>query len=466
MNVSLKFVQQLPAYVRQEFEQLAASIREGWKRQHNLDGTHGDITVTSLSDAGVSDVRAYGAIGDGITSDTTAFRSAVAKLTPGQTLRAKGTFRLFDELYLTKSDVVYDFSGAKFIQSVSTTSGAHSAAIIVGDDSNPTVIPKNVTIIGGEYYPDGDAVTAYPSALFNSLAVAVGENITILNPKVFPKASCRALSIQTDTGWGLSPYANIRKVRVYGLEVYGNGSAVDGIDITSSGADGMIADVAIEGVVSGCKRGIHANTGTDGHNFSGIALDVTVKDCDTVPVTLARCQDSGGRVRVLGATTAGIVLYGLDRCVFDLFVSGAGANLTTAIDWNEYSGTPKPDGVNTVSAHVIGPWDYGVVPGQDDTIFPSVRVDGVGIGITTARGYRSVWGTVILKNCTTGIADSTLTTDYWGDIVNIGDGSAPVVVNSPNRFGPFPTYADEAAASSLHTGTLYKTATGEMRIKL
>jgi hypothetical protein len=46
MNVSLKFVQQLPAYVRQEFEQLVASIREGWQKQHNIDGTHQGATGT------------------------------------------------------------------------------------------------------------------------------------------------------------------------------------------------------------------------------------------------------------------------------------------------------------------------------------------------------------------------------------------------------------------------------------
>jgi len=377
------------------------------------------------------DVRDYGAKSDGVTDDMAAFRLTVAALTPGSTLKASGTFRLVDELYLTKSDVAYDFTGAKFIQDISIADGSHSGAIIVGDGSNWAAIPKNVTIVGGEYYPVGTLATSYPTALFNCLAVAVGENITILHPRIFPTSSTRALSIQTDTNWGVAPYANIKKVRVYGLEVYGDGLAVDGIDITTAGATGMVSDVYIEGIVTGCKRGVHVNPSTDGYWLSGIDLDVTVKDADTVPVTLARCVDSKGRVKVLGATTAGVVFYGLDRCFYDVFVSGAGASLTTAVNWSEYPSTPKPDGVTAVSVQIEGPWAYGLAPGQDDVIFPSVRVDGAAVGITTARGYRSVWGTVITKNCTTAIDSLIRTTDYWGDVIDIGTGASPAALSAP-----------------------------------
>jgi hypothetical protein len=71
MNVSLKFVQQLPAYVRQEFEQLVASIREGWQKQHHIDGSHGDITATSVDVSGIvnaTDAIVSGNVGIGTTT--------------------------------------------------------------------------------------------------------------------------------------------------------------------------------------------------------------------------------------------------------------------------------------------------------------------------------------------------------------------------------------------------------------
>ena len=49
MGFALKFREQLTGAIRDEFENLVSSIT-GWSRlEHNTDGTHGDVTATSLS---------------------------------------------------------------------------------------------------------------------------------------------------------------------------------------------------------------------------------------------------------------------------------------------------------------------------------------------------------------------------------------------------------------------------------
>jgi hypothetical protein len=46
MNIGLKFLPQLTGFVKTELEQLVASIKAGWRTEHNDDGTHAGATGT------------------------------------------------------------------------------------------------------------------------------------------------------------------------------------------------------------------------------------------------------------------------------------------------------------------------------------------------------------------------------------------------------------------------------------
>lgn len=96
MNVSLKFLPQLTGWVKAELEQLVAAIQTGWNTEHTLEGTHGDISVNSLSGAGWFDPRAYGAVGDGVTDDTVAVQAAIRAATDagGVLFLPAGRFKL------------------------------------------------------------------------------------------------------------------------------------------------------------------------------------------------------------------------------------------------------------------------------------------------------------------------------------------------------------------------------------
>lgn len=102
---------------------------------------------------------------------------------------------------------------------------------------------------------------------------------------------------------------------------------------------------------------------------------------------------------------------------------------------------------------------------QTLTAFRTVDINGNGLYFfnggsgfdSTATGETAL--SVIANNTGTSVAALVVeNVDPTGDAIVVNTGKM--------RFASIPTYADEAAASSLETGTLYKTTTGEIRIKL
>lgn len=91
-----------------------------------------------------------------------------------------------------------------------------------------------------------------------------------------------------------------------------------------------------------------------------------------------------------------------------------------------------------------------------------------GYGVIMTNGELSVDSTGTGGSCFSSYTD-TSNLSYSAIVVeNTGGGNALVVNNGFVRFINTPTYANEAAATTagLLTGTIYKTATGELRIKL
>lgn len=366
-------------------------------------------------------VKDFGAVGNGIADDTVAIQNAVNALSANQTLVAEGHFLISTHINLKKSSVVYDFRAAKFTMT-GTGGTAYGAGLLIGDSAALSTVPTDVTLLGGQYYPAGNA-TAYPLADFNPIAILAGKRIQIRDPIIFPKQSVRAISIQTDNTVG-SGAPNIDGVSVTGLEVWGDGNAVDGVDITSSGADNLIRNVYVQGFVTGCKRGVNVSTGNNLYNFNGINLNVTVRGASEVGANYSRVANSQVNLQLLDCTKAGATVLQIDDCDLNFLITGTGGGLTQGLSLSEGSGAASQ---NRLSAHITGSFTTGFLPGIQDMIYPSIEIDGSTLGIDVS-GYRSTWNLVTLKNCATNVDDLNLSTDRWGMVISQGAGSGPIII--------------------------------------
>jgi hypothetical protein len=442
--------------------------KAGYYLRRNVAGTAfelaaGDINTSTFTQSGTGaversvtaklgetiNVRDFGAVGDGVTDDTVAFQTACDALDDYQTLWAQGEFLLSQEVFIKRSNNTYDFRSAKFIMSGAVYTG-YGSGFFIGDPTAKTTRPENITILGGEYYPAGNNA-AYPLADFNPIAVAIGERITIDNPKVFPKQSTRAISLQTVNTYGDGVNPNIQNVRVVNLEVYGDGDAVDGVDITAAGADGLIQDVYIQGFISGCKRSVNISSGSNSYNFVGIDIDIVGRGASEVGLNFLRVKKSKVRAKLLDVTKAGAVLQQIDDVDAELMITGTGAGLTTALNVVEASEVVNQSRVN---AMIEGAFTTGITPQHNDVIYPNVQVDGATTGIDVS-GFRSTWGLVVLKNCTTTVDNLALATDKWGLVITQGAGANPVVIKRESDF--VTTFTDTDATPSVLGATFCRT---------
>ena len=378
-------------------------------------------------------VKDFGAVGDGVTDDTAAIQAAIDSLSDYQTLVAEGTFRQVGALQLRKSNVVYDFRGAKFIQEEGGISLGNG--LLIGDNDNRATVHKNITILGGEYYPEGDATDAYPIADFNPIAVAIGTDITIVSPRIYPTYSTRAISLQTNDFWGSAPYENIKRVKVIDAKIIGDGNAPDGVDIGTSGYTNMIEDVSVEATVEGCKRGVHVYTGANAYTLNNINLDVNIDGTDEIAGTISRINNSDIKINAKNIANEGFDCYQLDNASLDFQIHGIGSGLGTALLVRDTGVGSKNLEVNAkIIAESPNLWTIGFQPQIMDAQYPAIYIDGAATGISTG-GWRSNWGSVSFKNCTTPIDSKDRDQDVWNNAVDFGTGANPqIVANSSNRF--------------------------------
>ncbi len=349
----------------------------------------------------------------GTTDMTVAIQSAIDATAANGKIIGSGTYKTSDWIWARTSNIVYDFFNAEF---------TGFGCVIVKDPDNVTVIPENIRILGGEYRPDATA-DVYPLANRNGLAVVIGTNITIINPRIFPTMGARGLSIQTDTSVGTAPtYANIRRIRVYGVEIYGDGNAASGVDVGLAGADNMIQDVYVEGFVSGCRLGVNVFTGAPTQTMDSINLDLTIRDATVQVGSIICLKNSNVRINSINATAIGIHMYQFRNCKFDLSVHGTGASLATAVQLVD-SAVDSDNVEFNIKVQATGgnKWTVGLKPYMSNAVYPNVQIDGATLGIDI-EGFKSSWGLVLLRNCTTTVNDFTRTADNWGEVIDLGTG--------------------------------------------
>lgn len=380
---------------------IVASDGGRWKLNHN----------------GSINVRQAGARGDG-SDDIVALQRATDALSPGLRLVAEGEFTTSEELWIRKSNVVYDFRAAKFIQTGTTYTG-YGSGLIIGNLQTPSDVPTNVTLLGGEYHPVGNS-QPYPLADYNSIAVIAGNHITIVNPRIYPKQSTRAISVQTDSSFWSEPGPAIDGVYVYGLEVYGDGDAVDGVDITSDGRDDLIRNVYVQGQVFGCKQGFNVSPGSDSYNFRGINIDLIVDGATERAGNVSRCINSNISLVATNSRKTGLEARQMTGSIIRAKIHGAGGDLLNAFALVDGIGTAQ----NTIDINASGPWAIGVYAGSEFAVYRNVEVDGAALGIKTL-GFRTTWNDVVLRNCTVDIDNPHLPTDVWGSVVTQKTGDSP-----------------------------------------
>lgn len=355
--------------------------------------------------------------GGGVSDDRARLQAAIDALTAGQVLICRGVFRTVNEVFVKASNITLDLHAATFQFDAQT---GYGGGIVVGDPVAPSTMPQNVAILGGKMTVAGGGV-AYPGADWNPIAVLTGRDVRIIGATIYPKSSTRALSIQTDSTYGSGGVA-IDNV-VFDVTIIGDGNATDGVDISSDGRDGLIGKVTGKARVSGCKRGVNVSPGNDAYTYTGLDIDVEVHGATELAGNFSRIKSSRLKVRAVGCTKGGITTRQLIDCDAEFQVIGSGGALTNAYE--------IVDGATIGSTRyrlsAVGPWVAGVIPNQHDAIYETVEVDGATVGIDTS-GFRSTWGLVTLKNCTTPVDDLNAGTDAWGIVTQHNTGSSPRVI--------------------------------------
>lgn len=388
----------------------------------------GTGAVTRTAQAKMRDVlnvKDFGCVCDGVTNDVVNFQKAVDALSPYQTLVAEGSILLSTHVSLRKSHVVYDFRAAKFILP-GTGGTAYGAGMLIGDSDDLTFSPTDVTLLGGEYYPAGNSAV-YPVADFNPIAVIMGTHIQIKDSRVYAKQSVRAVSIQTDNSAGTGVAPNIDGVYVTGLEVYGDGNGVDGVDIGYAGADDLIRNVHVQGVVFGCKRGVHTYTNGGTDQLNGLFLDLVINNPTVAAGEIGRTKNGKLNLTAQGVTAEGFDLVHFSNVETNINIEGYGAGLGTAVQLREVAAGTYGAVLNAnISTSDTNNWTKGLYPAQDYAVYPSINIEDATLGINVT-GFKSDWGNVTFRNCTTEIDFPFNLSDSWGDAVSFGAGANPVI---------------------------------------
>lgn len=394
----------------------------------------------------------FGVTADGTTNDRTNFQFALDVLAAS----GKGSFKTQDgktyrfgdggneSIYVYASNVVYNLGTSKFLGNF-VISGNYD----VGD---MVVKPQNVIINNGIYAPIGAAGVARYDAANNGLAILIGNNIHVKNPKFILGAGTRGISIQTSEAWGTAPFKNITNIIIDNpiiegqLDPFAGDATVNGIDIGATASAAMpspIENVQINNpIISNCYIGASVSTGGSVYVMDNISINTMIaNNISDMGLTISGARNSSFSAIINNVGWKGAEIIATPNTVFPHLIVRGYSTLATPPTMEGvshgllvYEGTIKGatifGKVSVEGYDASNKFAVGIATHSKDAIYQSVHLKNITTGIT-ANTEIGIWGTVVMNGVTTRLTAPLGTYDFYKSIIDTS-GTVPVEIH--NRY--------------------------------
>lgn len=360
----------------------------------------GAVARTWKSKVGeVISVKDFGAVGDGVTDDTTAIQSALDSIgtSGGIVVVPAGTYLISDSLQVRKNNTTFDIGNATIKGPVAGT--LTGELIAVCDRTDVSKVISNVTICGGVIQPQ--------NAADNGPAVVSAEHVVFDNIRVNLATGLRGIVVQVDTTF--TDATPIRDVVINNCFVYGGGTNC--LNIESAGADNLINNVLVSNCVfKDATTLIRISGGGVSNRIYRIALNNIIGVAgaqDTTGMVIAKCSQvsvDGIMFKGLrGASNYGIQAQALRSATFsNVYVQSITTAGLSAIYFDDLTGNGSGVVLNgfIVDSTLSPGWTNGVYGAHDDLIVKNGDVRFCTNAINTNAGFPTIWDGIVAQDVT------------------------------------------------------------------
>lgn len=373
----------------------------------------------------------------------TAIHDALVAAGGGYVKWPKGTYKIgngWEEtgvnsgfFWITADNTVWDFSEATII-----------GCVLIGNSATPSVQPRNVFVLRGTFAPDTTNATP-PGGRYlvtsNACGIVSGYNCFFRDIRVVAGQYTRAFSMQTDntyTGGGGVP---IQRCGVSGLTIekaVGMGTPVDGLDVTSAGASGLIKDCKIKNVqvAAGFYRGAVCSAGGSSWSIDNLTLDdISVDGSIDRGFVLNFLKDA--HIGTLRSTDSGWTGFDISQCSgqIDALIarpvstmsptspptgSGFANNTNFGVALNDATSEASSEELLisrvTIKKTGSGVFYQGLISTKHDVHYADVYIRGTTANAITGGAYTQSFRRVRLRECG-ALPAFTNVKESWGDVM-------------------------------------------------
>lgn len=281
----------------------------------NLSGSVGSTVHKKLQE--IINVRDFGAVGNGVTDDSTAFQNAIdaiASAESGVLMVPPGTFYIGTSLDLASNiQIVGAGKGITTLKGAprTTPNGATVSSNILTGDSLTNVVLKDMTFDGGIYGPSYTAGNGPPLALVDFESCT---NVTVEN--------CNLLGfIYSDNG-SINPATNTYKLGAL-FAFDSSYITIKNVEYVSPTYGNLIMFIECTHVMIDGAKSIFTNTGTNIINET--PLNIWGDDCQYVTIQNCEFANNYGSAINLGGQGSFIIK---NNRFYDTAPGGGGIDLT------------------------------------------------------------------------------------------------------------------------------------------